>query len=99
MEEGGYPDILCKGLSPLIDSENEEALRREVEGLDSGGGAPGPSRGGRRPSSSTKMRTDYGKQPLSEPPILRESKTCFNGVTGPLVTSHGENFAAVKKTF
>jgi hypothetical protein len=97
--EGRYPDTQCKRLSPLIDSDDEEALRREVEGLDSSGGAPGPSRGGGKHSSSMRMRIDYGKQPLSEPPILRENETCFNGVTSPLVTSQEENSTAVERTF
>jgi hypothetical protein len=60
---------------------------------------PGPGGVGGGTFSSTKMRIDYGKQPLSEPPILRESETCFDGVTSPLVTSQGENSAVVKKTF
>jgi hypothetical protein len=97
--EGGYPDTPGKGLSPLIDSDDEEALRREVEGLDSDGGVPGPLGGGEGPSSSAKMRTNYRKQPLSKPPILRESETCFDGVTSPLVTSQGENSTVVEKTF
>jgi hypothetical protein len=97
--EGGYPDTPGKRLSLLIDSNDEEALRREVEGLGSGGRAPGPSGGGGKPSSSAKMRIDYGKQPLSEPPILKESETYFDGVTGPLVTSQGENYVAIEKTF
>jgi hypothetical protein len=67
--------------------------------MGSGGGAPGPSGGGGGPSSSVKMRIDYGKQPLSEPPILRESETYFDGVTGSLVTSQGENSATIEKTF
>ena len=55
--EGGYPNTPCKGvrLSPLIDSDNKEAHRRHVEGLDSGGRAPVTSGGGGEPSSSTKM--------------------------------------------
>jgi hypothetical protein len=101
MGEGGYLDTPGKGvrLSPLINSDDEKALRREVEGLDSGRGAPGPSGGSGGPSSSTKMRIGYGKQPLLEPPILKENETCFDGVTGPLVTSQGENSAAIEKTF
>jgi hypothetical protein len=70
-----------------------------VEGISSGGGAPGPLGGGREPSSSAKMRIDFGKQPHLEPPILREIKTCFDGLTGPLVTSQGENSALLERTF
>jgi hypothetical protein len=51
----------------LINSDDEEALRREVEGMGSGGRAPGPSRGGGEPSSSARMQIDFGKQPSSEP--------------------------------
>jgi hypothetical protein len=60
-----------------------------VEGISSSRGAPGPSGGGGprgEPFSSTKMRIDFGKQPRSEPPILRETETCFDGLTGPLMT-------------
>jgi hypothetical protein len=85
--EGGYPDTLGKKLSPLIDSDDEKALRREVEELGSGGGALEPSKEGGERSSSARMQIDYWKQPLSEPPILMESETCFDGVTSPLVTS------------
>jgi hypothetical protein len=70
-----------------------------VEGIGSGGGAPGPSGGGGKPSSSAKMRIDFGKQPHSEPPILRETETCFDGLTGPLVTSQGENSVVMERTF
>jgi hypothetical protein len=99
--EGGYPDTPGKGvkLSPLIDSDDLDAFRRVVEGIGSGGGAPGPSGGGGEPSSSAKMRIDFGKQPRSEPLILRETETYFDGLTGPLVTSHGENSAALETTF
>jgi hypothetical protein len=55
--EGGYLDILGKGvrLSPLIFSDNEEAHRRQVEGMGSSRGVPGPSRGSGEPSSSARM--------------------------------------------
>jgi hypothetical protein len=72
---------------------------RVVEGIGSSGGTLGPSGGGGEPSSSTKVRIDFGKQPRSEPPILRETETCVDGLTSPLVTSQGENFAAVERTF
>jgi hypothetical protein len=55
--------------------------------------------GGREPSSSARMRIDFGKQPSSESPILRDDDTFFNGLTGPLVTSQGENFAIFGRTF
>jgi hypothetical protein len=58
-----------------------------VEGIGSGEGTPEPSGGGGEPSSSMKMRIDFGKQPRSELPILREIETCFDGLTSPLVTS------------
>jgi hypothetical protein len=47
-DEGGYPDTPSKkvSLSPLIDSDNEDALQRVVEGIGSGGGPSGPSGGG-----------------------------------------------------
>jgi hypothetical protein len=99
--EGGYPDTPGKEmrLSPLIFSDDEKARRRELEGMGSGGGAPGPSRGGGEPSSSARMRIDFGKQPTSEPPIVRDDDTFFDGLTGPLVTSQGENFAIFGRTF
>ena len=70
-----------------------------VEGIGSGGGTPGPLGGRGEPSSSTKMRIDFGKQPSSKPPILKETNTYFDGLTGPLVTSQGENSAALERTF
>jgi hypothetical protein len=99
--EGGYPDTPDKGvrLSPLIDCDDEKALRRVIEGVGSSKGAPGPSGGSGEPSSSVKMQIDFEKQPRSEPPILRETETCFDGLTGPLVTSQGENSAALERTF
>jgi hypothetical protein len=99
--EGGYPDTLGKGvrLSPLIYSDDEEAHRRQVEGMGSGRGAPEPSEGGGEPSSSARMRIDFGKEPSSEPPILRDAETFFDGLTGPLVTSQGENSAVFGRTF
>jgi hypothetical protein len=61
--------------------------------MGSGREAPRPSGGIEEPSSSVKMRIDFGNEPHSEPPILRESKTFFDSLTGPLVTSQGENSA------
>jgi hypothetical protein len=86
-------------LSPLIYSDDEEACRREVEGMGSGEGAPGPSGGGGELSSSARMRIDFGKQPSSEPPILRDDDTFFDGLRSPLVTSQGENSAIFGRTF
>jgi hypothetical protein len=99
--EGGYPNTPGKGvrLSPLIDSDDEEALQRQVDGMGSGGGAPGPSGGGGEPSSSARMRIDFGRQPSSEPPILRDTETFVDGLMGPLVTTHGENSAIYERTF
>jgi hypothetical protein len=97
--EGGYPDSPSKGLSPLIFSDDEDARRSELEGTGSGGGAPGPSGGGGEPSSSARMRIDFGKQPTSEPPIVRDDDTFFDGLTGPLVTSQGENSVIFGRTF
>jgi hypothetical protein len=98
---GGYPDTLDKGvlLSPHISSDDPDALRRVVEGIDSGGGAPGPSGDDGEPSSSAKMRIDFRKQPRSEPPVLKETKPYFDGLTSPLVTSQGENSATLERTF
>jgi hypothetical protein len=45
------------------------------------------------------MRINFGKHPCSEPPILRETETYFDGLTGPLVTSQGENSVALERTF
>jgi hypothetical protein len=59
--------------------------------MGSGGGPPGPSGGGREPSSSARMRIDFERQPSSEPPIFRDGDTFFDGLTGPMVTSQGEN--------
>jgi hypothetical protein len=86
-------------LSPHISFDDPDAVPRVVEGIGSGGGAPGPSRCGGEPSSSAKMRIDFGKQPRSEPPIPRETETYFDGLTGPLVTSQGKNSAALERTF
>jgi hypothetical protein len=97
--QGGYSDTPGKGLSPLIFSNNEETRQREVEEMGSGGGAPGPSEGGGEPSSSARMRIDFGNQPTSEPPIVRDDDTFFDGLTGPLVTSQGENSAMFGRTF
>jgi hypothetical protein len=74
-------------LSPLIFSDEEEARRRELEGMGSSGGAPRPSGGGGEPSSSARMRIDFGKQPTSERPIVREDDTFFDDLTGLLMTS------------
>jgi hypothetical protein len=100
-EEGGYPDTPSKGvrLSPLFVFDDEEARQSEVEGMGSGGGALGLSGGGGEPSSSVRMRIDFGKQPSSEPPILRDDDTFSDGLTGPLVTSQGENSAIFGRTF
>jgi hypothetical protein len=99
--EGGYPNTPGKGvrLSSLIDSDDPNALRRVVEGISSGRGAPKPSGIGGEPSSSAKMQIDLRKQPRSEPPILWETETYFDGLTGPLVTSQGENSTALERTF
>jgi hypothetical protein len=99
--EGGYPDTLGKGvrLSPLIFSDDEDARRSKLEGMGSGGGAPGPSRGGREPLSSARMRIDFGKQPTLEPPIVRNDDTFFDGLTGLLVTNQGKNSAIFGRTF
>jgi hypothetical protein len=67
--------------------------------MGSGGGAPGPSGGGGEPSSSARMRIDFGRQPSSEPPILRDTETFVDGLMGPLVTTHGENSAIYERTF
>jgi hypothetical protein len=67
--------------------------------MGSGGGAPEPSRGGGEPSSSARMQIDFGKQPSSELLILMDVETFFDGLTGPLVTSQGENSAVFGKTF
>jgi hypothetical protein len=66
--------------------------------MDSGGGAPGPSGDGGEPSSNTRMRIDFGKQPISKPPIFRDDDTFFDGLTGPMVTSQGENSAIFGRT-
>jgi hypothetical protein len=66
--------------------------------MGSGGGPPGPSGGGGEPSSSARMRIDFGKQPSSEPPIFRDDDTFFDGLTGPMVTSQGENSAIFGRT-
>jgi hypothetical protein len=97
--EGGYPNIPGKGLSPLIFSDNEEARRCVVEEMGSGGGAPGPSGGTGEPSSSARMRIDFGKQPTSELPIVRDNDTFFDGLTDPLVTSQGKNSTIFGRTF
>jgi hypothetical protein len=95
--EGGYPDTPGKRLSPLIVSDNEAAQQCELEGMGSGGGPPGPSGGGGEPSSSTRMRIDFERQPSSEPPIFRVGDTFFDGLTGPMVTSQGENSAIFRR--
>jgi hypothetical protein len=59
--EGGYPDTPGKRLSPLIYSDDEAAQRSELEGMGSSGGPPGPSGGGGEPSSSARMRIEFGK--------------------------------------
>jgi hypothetical protein len=67
--------------------------------MGSGGGAPGPSRDGGEPSSTARMRIDFGKQPILEPPIVRDDDTFFDGLMGPLVTSQGENSTIFGRTF
>jgi hypothetical protein len=57
--------------------------------MDTSIGAPGPVRGVGQPSSSVAKRIDFGNEPHSEPPILRESETSADGLTGPLITSQG----------
>jgi hypothetical protein len=96
--EGGYPDTPGKRLSPLIYSNDEATRQSELEGMDSGGGPPGPSGGGGEPSSSARMRIDFGKQPSLEPPIFRDGDTFFDGLTGPMVTNQGENSAISGRT-
>jgi hypothetical protein len=91
--DGGYPDIPGKRLSPLIVSDNEAAQQCELQGMGSGRGPPGPSGGGGEPSLSARMRIDFERQPSSEPPIFRDGDTFFDGLTGPMVTSQGENSA------
>jgi hypothetical protein len=96
--EGGYPDTPGKRLSPLIYSDDEAAQQSELEGMGCGGGPPGPSGGGGEPSSSARMRIDFERQPNSEPPIFRDGDTFFDGLTGPMVTSQGENSAIFRRT-
>jgi hypothetical protein len=96
--EGGYPDTPGKGLSPLIFSDDKDARRSELEGMGSGGRVPGPFGGGGESSSSARMRIDFGKQPITEPPIFRDDDTFFDGLTGPMVTSQGENSAIFGRT-
>ena len=67
--------------------------------MGSGGGAPGSSGGGGELSSSARMRIDFGKQPMQEPPIVKDDDTRFDGLTGPMVTSQGKNSAILGKTF
>jgi hypothetical protein len=96
--DGGYPNTPCKRLSPLIVSDDEAAQQCELQGMGSGGGPPGPSGGGGEPSSSARMRIEFERQPSSEPPIFRDGDTFFDGLTGPMVTSQGENFAISGRT-
>jgi hypothetical protein len=96
--EGGYPDSPDKRLSPLIVSNDEAAKQCKLQGLGSGGGPLGPSGGGGEPSSSARMRIDFERQPSSEPPIFRDGDTFFDGLTGPMVTSQGENSAIFETT-
>jgi hypothetical protein len=96
--EGGYPDTPGKRLSPLVYSDDEAARQSELEGMGSGGGPPGPSGGGGEPSSSARMRIDFERQPSSEPPIFRDGNTFFDGLTGLMVTSQGENSAIFRRT-
>jgi hypothetical protein len=96
--EGGYPNTPGKRLSPLIYSDDKAARRSELEGMGSGEGPPEPSGGGGKPSSSARMRIDFGRQPSSEPPIFRDGDTFFDGLTSPMVTSQGENSAIFRRT-
>jgi hypothetical protein len=67
--------------------------------MGSGEGAPGPSGGGGEPSSTARMRIDFGKQPSLEPPILKDDDTFFDGLSGLLVTSQGKNSAIFGRKF
>jgi hypothetical protein len=67
--------------------------------MGSGGGVPGLLGGGWEPSSTARMRIDFGKQPSSEPPILRDDDTFFDGFTGLLVISQGKNSVIFGRTF
>jgi hypothetical protein len=96
--DGGYPDTPGKRLSPLIVSDDEAAQQCELQGMGSSGGPQGPSGGGGEPSSSARMRIDFERQPSSEPPIFRDGDTFFDGLTGPMVISQGENSAISGRT-
>jgi hypothetical protein len=96
--EGGYPDTPGKRLSPLIVSDDEAAQQCELQGMGRSRGPPGPSGGGGEPSSSARMHIDFERQPSSEPPIFRDGDTFFDGLTGPMVTSQGENSAIFGRT-
>ena len=60
--ESSYRDTLGKRvrLSPLINSDGDEALQRVVEGIGSGGRTSRPLEGGGEPSSSAKMQLISG---------------------------------------
>jgi hypothetical protein len=66
--------------------------------MGSAGGPPGPTGGGGEPSSNARMRIDFERQPSSEPPIFRDGDTFFDGLTGPMVISQGENSAISRRT-
>jgi hypothetical protein len=89
--EGGYHDTPGKRLSPLIYSDDEAARQSELEGMGSGRGPPGPTGGAGEPSSSARMRNDFERQPSSEPLIFSDGDTFFDGLTGLMVISQGEN--------
>jgi hypothetical protein len=44
------------------------------------------------------MRIDFERQPSSEPPIFRDGDIFFDGLTGPMVTSQGENSVIFGRT-
>jgi hypothetical protein len=96
--DGGYPDTPGKRLSPLIVSDDEATQQCELQRMGSGGGPPGPSGGGGEPSSSARKHIDFERQPSSEPPIFRDGDTFFDGLTGSMVTSQGENSAISGRT-
>ena len=85
-------------ISPIIYSDDENALRHQMQGLGTSVGAAEPSGGGAEPSNST-MRVLFGRRPDEEPEIRRVDDTRVDNVTVPMVTSQGENFGAFEKVF